>query len=96
MSTTPINSWAIDLADVTHIYPWVGSEGWMTAIAIALWLLWHIWQVKHENAAYEEKVAKYGDETTLRDAISRHNQGFKVTIKRKERGLIYSWSSFFK
>ena len=26
MSTTPIETWAVDLADVTVIYPWVGSE----------------------------------------------------------------------
>ena len=70
MSTTPIDTWAIDLAEVTHIYPWVGSEGLMALIAIVLWLLWHVWQVKAENASYNEKIAKYGDESTLRSVIN--------------------------
>ncbi len=37
MSTTPIDTWAVDLADVTVIYPWVGTEIGMTALAVVLW-----------------------------------------------------------
>jgi hypothetical protein len=70
MSTTPIDTWAIDLAEVTHIYPWVGSEGLMALIAIAFWLTWHVWQVKAENASYNEKIEKYGDESTIRSVIN--------------------------
>ena len=69
MSTTPIDTWAVDLADVTFIYPWVGSEVVMVWIAVILWLLWHVWQVKHENATYRDKLAKYGDEETIRKAL---------------------------
>jgi hypothetical protein len=69
MSTTPIDTWAVDLADVTAIYPWVGSEVVMVWGAIILWLLWHVWQVKHENATYRDKLAKYGDDETIRKAL---------------------------
>ena len=72
MSTTPISSWKVDLADVTQIYPWVGSEVLMAWVAIILWLLWHVWQLKHENAAYDEEIAKHGDEMTVRNAVSDH------------------------
>lgn len=72
MSTTPIDTWAVDLADVTFIYPWVGSEFAMTVIAVALWLAWHIWQVKFENQTYKDEIAKYGTEEHLTKGAEEH------------------------
>jgi hypothetical protein len=69
MSTTPIDTWAVDLADVTVIYPFVGSEGLMVVVAVVLWLAWHVWQVKHENAEYRDLLAKHGDDETVRKAL---------------------------
>jgi len=70
MSTTPIDTWAVDLADVTFIYPFVGSEGLMAIIGIVLWLLWHVWQARFENRTYEEEKKKYGNTETIRDSMS--------------------------
>ena len=70
MATTPIDTWAVDLADVTLIYPWVGSEVIMAVVGIVLWLSWHVWQLKHENATYEEEKRKYGGSETIEKAIS--------------------------
>ena len=39
MSTTPVETWAVDLADVTFIYPFVGWEVTMTVIGVVLWIL---------------------------------------------------------
>ncbi len=72
MSTTPIDTWAVDLADVTLIYPGVGLEVAMTVIAVVLWLGWHVWQVKFENASYEAEVAKYGTEENLKRGVENH------------------------
>ncbi len=72
MSTTPIETWAVDLKDVTVIYPWVGSEVAMAWIGILLWLAWHVWQVKHENAGYDEIVKKYGDSETVKKAVDEN------------------------
>ncbi len=72
MSTTPIDTWAVDLADVTVIYPFVGTEVLMTVVAVALWLAWHVWQVRHENAEYRDKLAKYGDDETIKKALDSH------------------------
>ncbi len=69
MSTTPVDTWAVDLADVTVIYPWVGTEVAMVWGAIILWIIWHIWQVRHENADYAEQVKKYGGAETIKKAI---------------------------
>jgi len=69
MSTTPIETWAVDLADVTVIYPFVGSEVIMVVIAVVLWLGWHVWQVKHENAEYRDQMAKHGDDDSIKRAL---------------------------
>ncbi len=72
MSTTPIDTWAVDLADVTYIYPGVGFEVAMTVGAVILWLGWHVWQVKHENQTYEEEAEKYGTEEHLKKGVEEH------------------------
>jgi hypothetical protein len=72
MSTTPIDTWAVDLADVTFIYPWVGSEVAMVVLAVVLWLAWHVWQVKFENKTYEEELAKYGTDEHLKKGVEEH------------------------
>ncbi len=71
MSTTPIDSWAVDLADVTFIYPGVGTEVAMTVFAVILWLGWHVWQLKFENQTYEQEIKDHGTEEKMRDAIDR-------------------------
>jgi hypothetical protein len=71
MSTTPIDSWAVDLADVTFIYPGVGTEVAMTVFAVVLWLGWHVWQVKFENQKYEQEIKDHATEEKMRDAIDR-------------------------
>ncbi len=56
MSTTLVDSWAVDLADVGPIYPMVGTEVFLWIIGMAAWIIWHIWQVRHESKAYEEEM----------------------------------------
>ena len=70
MSTTPIDTWAVDLADVTAIYPFVGSEGVMAIIGIVLWIAWHIWQVRFENNYFEEEVRRFGDPDNIRNTMN--------------------------
>ena len=70
MSTTPISTWAVDLADVDKIYPWVGSEMIMAVIGLVLWLLWHVWQLKHENEEYRRKVADHANEENIRKSVA--------------------------
>ena len=70
MSTTPIETWAIDLAEVTNIYPWVGLEGLMAVVAIALWIAWHIWQCRFESNTYREDIEKHATSENLRKATS--------------------------
>ncbi len=71
MSTTPIESWAVDLADVTFIYPGVGTEVAMTVIAVILWIGWHVWQVKFENQKYAQEIKDHATDANMREAIDR-------------------------
>lgn len=70
MSTTPIETWAVDLGNVTFIYPWVGSEGVMAIIGIVLWIAWHAWQCRFENRTYKEDIEKHATSENLRKATS--------------------------
>ena len=69
MSTTGIDSWAVDLADVTTIYPLQGWEPIMAVILFVIWIAWHIWQVKHENSEYKEIMDKHANDENIRKAI---------------------------
>tara|TARA_B000000460_G_C21443196_1_gene360343 strand:+ start:276 stop:464 length:189 start_codon:yes stop_codon:yes gene_type:complete len=62
MSMTDMGNWAVDLKDVGAIYPMQGLEVVMAVIGIVLWLGWHVWQIKHENATLADEVAKYSRE----------------------------------
>lgn len=73
MSTTPIDTWAVDLANVTAIYPWVGSEGLMALVGIVLWLAWHVWQLKHEKETYDQRIQRYGDDETIKNAVDEQH-----------------------
>lgn len=68
MSTTGIDSWAVDLAEVTTIYPFQGAEVLMVVIGVAFWLIWHVWQVKHENDYLKEKLT-HANEDNIRRSI---------------------------
>ncbi len=69
MSTTDIDTWAVDLANVTVIHPFAGSEGIMVIVAIVLWIVWHVWQIKHENQVYKDETNKYGNADNIKNSI---------------------------
>lgn len=59
MSTNGITSWAVDLKDVGAIYPFQGTETLLVIAGVVFWLLWHIVQIRQENAdiRYDETHA---------------------------------------
>lgn len=54
MSTTMVDSWAVDLANVGPVYPFVGTEVIWVILGVAFWIGWHVWQIKFETSAYDE------------------------------------------
>lgn len=71
MATTMVDSWAVDLANVGPIYPFVGTEWIWVILGVAFWIGWHVWQIKFEANAYNEDKkllgGKEGIAKVLRD-----------------------------
>ena len=70
MSTTNVESWAVDLADVGAIYPMVGTEVILWVIGMVFWIVWHVWQAKFENDTYNADLVKYGSPEALQKALN--------------------------
>ena len=72
MSTNGMTSWAVDLKDVSAIYPFQGWEVLMVILGVIFWIGWHIVQTRQETAEIESNLQadRSGDET--RSAIDRY------------------------
>ncbi len=71
MFTIGYSSWAVDLKDVGAIYPFQGTETAMVVAAVVFWIVWHIWQIRHENAELREKSG-HVDAARTKSAIDRY------------------------
>ena len=71
MSTIGYDSWAVDLAEVGAIYPFQGYETVMWIIGLALWLGWHLYQAKAENAELGEREAQFEKDSAAK-SIERY------------------------
>jgi len=66
------STWAVDLKDVGAVYPMIGWEVIMVVVAIALWILWHIVQIRQENRKLAEDVRQYGSKERIKKALDEH------------------------
>lgn len=71
-STTGIETWAVDLAEVGPIYPFQGTEVILVIVAVLLWLGWHALQMVSERRENAEKVRLYGDRESLEHVVDEH------------------------
>jgi len=71
-STTGIDTWAVDLAEVGPIYPFQGTEVILVVVAVVLWLAWHIRQMISEKRENAEKVRLYGDRANREHVVDEH------------------------
>ncbi|MGH6791981.1 MAG: hypothetical protein ACRECF_04495 [Methyloceanibacter sp.] len=67
-----MTTWAVDLANVGAVYPWIGYEVIMVLVAVALWILWHVLQLRQENEELTEDIRLYGDKESIRKALDEH------------------------
>ena len=66
------STWAVDLKDVGAVYPLLGWETIMVLIAVALWILWHILQIRQENADFADDIKRYGSKESIKKALDEH------------------------
>jgi len=66
------STWAVDLADIGAVYPWQGLELIMVLAAVAVWIIWHIVQIKQENNDYADDIAQFGSKEAIKKALDDH------------------------
>jgi len=71
-STTGIETWAVDLAEVGAIYPFQGAEVLLVAAGFVAWIAWHIVQLVGEKRENAEKARRYGDHETVKQVVDEH------------------------
>lgn len=74
MSTGLVDNW-LNIDQFGAIYPFVGTEGLLAFLGIGFWVVWHIIQIKKENAEFAEDIkninAKGGVDKVLAEEASR-------------------------
>ena len=58
--STNVESWS-DVASLGAIYPFPGIEWVLAIVGIVIWLAWHAWQIKSENAEYDAALRHYNE-----------------------------------
>lgn len=66
------STWAVDLANVGAVYPWIGLEVIMVIVAVAAWILWHILQIREEEHEYATNIKRYGSKESIMKAIDEY------------------------
>ena len=83
MASTGLDSFS-NPADIGAMYPGVGAETAMLGILVALWVVWHIFQVSQEEKEYREAVKLYrevGMERAMHHATGSIATADEVQIK---------------
>ena len=65
MSTIGYQNWAVDLAEVSAIYPFQGYEVLMTVVGVIFWLGWHWLQFRNENEELKKSSKSVTDPKTI-------------------------------
>ena len=55
MNTGPVDNW-LNIDTFGAIYPFIGSEVLLAILGYAFWLIWHVWQIKKENAEFQKDI----------------------------------------
>ncbi len=71
MSTIGYESWAVDLANVTAIYPFQGAEKFMVLLGVIFWIGFHVLQARMETKQFADDM-KVTDKKRIDAAIDRY------------------------
>jgi hypothetical protein len=73
MATGQVDNW-VNIDTFGAIYPFVGTEMLLAIVGIAFWIIWHIIQLKKENAEFRhdlENIKKQGGPGKVLDDEAR-------------------------
>ena len=66
-----IESWAGNISEIGPIYPsFGGMEVLLWIVGMALWILWHVWQAKHENQEFAKEIEEHSEAGNYRKALA--------------------------
>lgn len=74
MSTTPVQSFDVDLATLGPIYPFVGTEVLLVIVAVVVWIAFHIWQLRYEERTFQAELHKLNSPERLERALRNHER----------------------
>jgi hypothetical protein len=57
MSTGLVDNW-LNIDTFGAIYPFVGSEGFLTILGLIFWFGWHVWQHQKESAESKTSISR--------------------------------------
>ena len=55
MATGQVDNW-LNVDTFGAIYPFVGSEVLLAVLGYAFWIVWHIIQIRKENAEFQQDI----------------------------------------
>ncbi len=67
--STGLETWTQNLNELGPLYPFVGTELILAIVGIAIWVLWHLIQIRSENATINEETSRFSDKTRLEKAM---------------------------
>ena len=73
MATGPVDNW-VNIDTFGAIYPFVGTEMMLAIVGFAFWIIWHIIQLRKENAEFKadiENIRKQGGPGKVLDDEAR-------------------------
>lgn len=68
-----VSSWGGTITEIGPMYPFVGSEMLMVVLVAAFWIVWHILQLKVEDAEFREEAERLRNNDALKHVLD--NEG---------------------
>lgn len=74
MSTTIVETWATDIAQLGPVYPFVGSEMVLWIIGLAFWIGFHILQGRIESRQLDQESADLRSKARMKEVLRRYDE----------------------
>ena len=71
MATGLVSSFAGNILDIGPMYPFVGSEVFMTILLLVFWVAWHILQIRQESREINNDLERFGNKKALSEVLQR-------------------------
>ena len=74
MSTTPMETFAVDLATLGPVYPFVGTEKLLVLVALVVWVGFQVWQMRFEERTYRAEMNRLRTPEQVARVLKNHAQ----------------------